>query len=118
MQKILLVQRQSPFNTSKGREAFDMAMALAAVEHSVTVLFTGDAVYQLLLPADQNDFMLKPYQKGFKLFSLYDIEQVLVSVSALKARGLAIPHLLPDITAVNDDDIQQLIAQQHQVITS
>lgn len=118
MRNIMLIQRHSPFNTSHGRESFDLAMALAAVEHNVTLLFMADAVYQLLSINDTSALQIKPYQHGFKLFDLYEIEHVLVCQASLQQRGLTAAELAINATMADQALIQQSIAAQHQVITS
>lgn len=118
MRNILLLQQHSPFNYSYGREALDMALALAAIEHSVSILFCDDAVYQLLPTADQPDFGLKPYPRSFKLFSLYDIEQVYACLESVTARGLKPELFSINITLLTRADIAALLSAQHQVITT
>lgn len=118
MRNILVVQRHSPFNSSKGREALDLLLALAAVEHNVSLLFSGDAVYQLLPTQDQPDFKLKAYPRSFKLFALYDIEQVYVCQQSLTERGLDASRLLINVAVLDKPGIAQLLARQHQVICS
>ncbi|WP_397472209.1 sulfurtransferase complex subunit TusC [Rheinheimera sp.] len=117
MRNILLLQQHSPFNYSYGREALDMALALAAIEHSVSILFCDDAVYQLLPTVDQPDFGLKPYPRSFKLFSLYDIEQVYACLESVTARGLKPELFSINITLLTRADIVALLSAQHQVIT-
>ncbi len=118
MQNILVLQQHSPFNSSKGREALDMVLALAAVEHNVSILFSADAVYQLLASLDHADFMLKTYPRSFKLFTLYDIEQVYVCQQSLAQRGLSEDQLSIPVTVLDAAGIANLLATQHQVISS
>lgn len=118
MRNILLLQRNSPFNNSKGREALDMVLALAAVEHNVSVLFSDDGVYQLLPTQHQPDFKLKAYPRSFKLFTLYDIDQVYVCKQSLKQRGIKVSDLSIDVTQLDTQGIAELFAGQHQVISS
>jgi tRNA 2-thiouridine synthesizing protein C len=118
MRNILIVQQHSPFNCSSGREALDLALALAAVEHSVSMLFCADAVYQLLATTDQADFKLKAYPRGFSLFGLYDIEQVFVCQQALTTRRIDTEQLSIAVTPLDRAGITALISNQHQVITS
>lgn len=118
MRNILLLQQHSPFNTGNGREALDMALALAAVEHSVSILFCDDAVYQLLPTVEQPDFRLKPYPRSFKLFALYDIDQVYACVESVTARGLKPEQFSIEVTLLSKADIAALLASQHQVITT
>lgn len=118
MRNIMLIQRHSPFNSSHGRESFDLAMALAAVEHKVTLLFMADAVYQLMTINDTAALQLKPYQHGFKLFDLYEIDQVLVCKASMQLRGITAADLAINVTVADHSHIQDCITQQHQVITS
>jgi len=118
MRNILILQQHSPFNRSNAREALDLALAMAAVEHSVSILFCDDAVYQLLPTTEHSDVKLKAYQRSFKLFSLYDIEQVYVCQQALSTRGIYVEQLNINVTVLDENGIAALVASQHQVITS
>lgn len=116
MQHITIIQRQSPFNHSSGREALDLALALAAVEHQLTIIFTGDAVYQLLDYNPATEFALKRYQQSFKLFGLYDIEHLYVCQASLQQRQLDSNQLSVAAKPVDASQMQQLLASQHQVL--
>lgn len=118
MRNILVIQRHAPFNSSHGREALDMLLALAAVEHNVSVLFSADAVYQLLPTLHQPEVKLKAYPRSFKLFSLYDIEQVYVCQASLLQRNISSSQLNIAAQLLDATQIQQLISQQQQVICS
>lgn len=118
MRNIMLIQRHSPFSASHGRESFDLTMALAAVEHKVTVLFMADAVFQLMTLNDTSALQLKAYQHGFKLFDLYEVEQVLVCQASLQQRGLTAADLMINVSIADHSMIKDCIAMQHQVITS
>jgi tRNA 2-thiouridine synthesizing protein C len=116
MQHITVIQRQSPFNSSDGREALDLLLAFAAVEHRLTVIFSGDAVYQLLTLNETVNFQLKRYQRGFKLFGLYDIEQVYVCQQALTQRQLNPADLAINAIPVSAEKLQQLLASQQHIV--
>ena len=117
MRNVLLVQQHSPFNSSHGREALDLVLALAAVEHNVSMLFRGDAVYQLLSTSEHTDFKLKAYMRSFKLFSLYDVEQIYVCIASLRTRGITPEQLTYAAQPLEQDAVMALIAEQHQVVT-
>lgn len=118
MRNILVIQRHAPFNSSHGREALDLLLALAAVEHQVSVLFSADAVYQLLPTTDQPDIKLKAYPRSFKLFALYDIDQVYVCQESLLQRNIQPTELSIPAKVIDAGQIQLLIGQQQQVICS
>ena len=75
MKKILVIMQHSAFASAKARETQDLLMALAAVEHEVSVLYRGEGVSQSL--AKSNEFNdLKDFTKAQKLFDLYDVAAV------------------------------------------
>ncbi|EIW90543.1 dsrE-like protein [Alishewanella agri BL06] len=117
MQAILLIQTASPFNQAKAREALDLALALAAIEHQVSMLFQDDAVYQLLAPDfEQTTAPLKAFQKSFGLFALYDIGPCLVCQQSLAARGLAQLSLPDGFVQADSAAIQAAMQQADQLI--
>lgn len=117
MKNILLIQQQAPFNQAKGRESLDLILALAAVEHQVTVLFRDDAVYQLLAADTASSLRLKTYNRSFKLFDLYDVQQVYVCQQSLQKRHLTHDMLTADIQLIAEDDISRLLLDQHHIIS-
>lgn len=118
MQNITVVFRNAPFNSARAREALDMALALAAVDHKVTVLFCDDGVYSLLNTNEQPQFSLKHFNRSFKLFPLYDIEQVIVCAASLAVRQLNTADLIIPAEPFNPDAIQALLAQQQHIISA
>jgi len=86
MQQILIICRHSALTGSLAREAQDMAMALAALDHQVSLLYLGEAVLQLL-PRSHSP-AVKDFTLAQKLFALYDIDQVYVCAQALARFGI------------------------------
>jgi tRNA 2-thiouridine synthesizing protein C len=46
--KILLVSRHAPYGNSTARESIDIALAAAAYDQDIGILFMDDGVFQLL----------------------------------------------------------------------
>lgn len=80
MKKILVILSQSPFNTNKAREGQDLLLALAAVEHQVSVLYCGAGVLQL---RQNGTLPIKDFTVQQKLFDLYDIDAVYACAHSL-----------------------------------
>ena len=116
MQHIAIIQRQSPYNSSGGREALDLTLALAAVEHQLTVIFSGDGIYQLLPLNLNSDFSLNRYQQGFKLFGLYEIEQLYVCQHSMQQRQITLEDLSFAAKQLDTIAMQQLLAKQQQIV--
>ncbi len=115
MKKIALVFTQSAFSQSISREAQDLALALAAVEHEVTLIYLDAAVTQLL-PAAQQHFGVKDFTLSQKLFALYDIHQVVVARDAMALFQLDVNELRIDAELLSNDDIKALLLTQDHIV--
>lgn len=116
MQHIAIMQSHSPFNQAKARESLDLILALAAVDYQLSVIFSGDAAYQLL-PTDSNSAQpVKAFQKSFGLFALYDIENCLVCAQSLRDRGLTTMALPEGFVTATPAEIRTLLASAQQII--
>jgi len=116
MAQIVIIQTHSPYNHAKARESLDLILALAAVDHQVCVIFTGDAVYQLPTVNTDHPRPLKAFQKSFGLFALYDIEHCLVCANALRARVLSEQNLPEGFIAVSETAIKDALANAQHII--
>lgn len=96
MSQLTYVFRSAPHSSSAGREGVDALLAASAYCEDITVLFTGDGVYQLLQGQQPQDILSKDYAPMLKLFDLYDIEQVYVCAHSLALRGLSNADLVID----------------------
>jgi len=80
----LVVIRHSPYGSTLGRTALDAALAMAAFEQPVEVLFMGDGVLQLL-PAQASEAIgLKSVGKLLGSLPLYEIASAYVDADAAK----------------------------------
>jgi len=116
MKKIAVVLTQSAFMSHVSREAQDLAMALAAVEHQVTLIYLADAVTQLLPLALTQNLGVKDFTSAQKLFALYDIEQVIVAEEAMMLYQLAVNDLRIDAAVLATPEISALLLQQDHIL--
>jgi tRNA 2-thiouridine synthesizing protein C len=116
MKKIAIVLHESPFNSALSREAQDMIMALAAVDHQVTVIYQGDAVLQLLAPQMDADLGCKNFLPSQKLFELYDIAAVIANTADLVKYQINQEQMMIPVTELAELDIADLLAQQQHVL--
>jgi tRNA 2-thiouridine synthesizing protein C len=116
MIKIALVLETSAFDGVIAREAQDMLLALAAVEHEVTVIYQDAAVLQLLATASAANVGCKDFTPTQKLFSLYDIEQLLVSATAMAKYRLTASDLRLPVQICQDTELQQYLQQQQYIL--
>jgi tRNA 2-thiouridine synthesizing protein C len=109
VKRILLVTETSAFASAKAREGHDLLLALAAVEHQVSVLYRGAGVTQLAITATHGA-PVKDFTKSQKLFTLYDIDAVYACTESL-----AFYHLTADVLNITVDTVA--VAQQQQLLS-
>ncbi|WP_391088456.1 sulfurtransferase complex subunit TusC [Vibrio sp. NH-UV-68] len=110
MSQLTYLFRTAPHSKASGREGVDALLAASAYCEDISVIFTGDGVYQLLQGQQTTAILSKDYAPMLKLFDLYDIEQVYVCQASLALRGLAQADL---IIAAERLDEWQLSEQLH-----
>jgi len=116
MKKIAVLLSHSPFEGAISREAHDMIMALASVEHQVTVVYQDAAVLQLLPVHPAANIGCKDYTPGQKLFELYEVAAIVASTSALQQYQIQPQQCLISVTPMSCQDIQALLAQQQHIL--
>ncbi len=114
--KIAVFITSLPLQGIAARESLDLIFALAAVDHQVSVIFSGDAVYQLVKADDSAALLVKDSRRSFKLFELYDIENVYVCAESMRQRQLQTNALMLDLQQLESSELSQLLHTQHHVI--
>lgn len=116
MVKIAVVLQQSAFTSAIAREAHDMLLALAAVEHQLTVIYLADAVLQLVPTRVDANFGCKDFTPGQKLFGLYEIEQLLVSADACRQYQLHPDDFRVPAQLCSLAELQQQLSQHQHIL--
>ena len=106
-----IIFNKAPYGTQSGRELLDIALMAAAFDMNINALFIDDGVYQLVNNQQPDLLNMKNHSQTFKALELYGIETVLVSEDDLARRQLTETRLLPVAEAVQNDAIQDIIAQ-------
>lgn len=113
----LLVCRRPPYGHALAREAIDVALAAAAFDQPVSLLFTGDGVLQLL--EGQSGAIPGQSALGLLLSSLplYDIDEILVDAQALFDRGLTAEALVVPVKLLSAEAMTEVV-HSHDVVLS
>lgn len=114
--RILVVCRRPPYGESFGREALDMAMAAAAFDQRVALLFLGDGALQLVAGQQAAAIGQKALDKQLSALPLYDVTELYIDAEALRRRGLADAELALPATALEPAAIAALLATQDVVL--
>ena len=75
-QSFVFVAKTAPYGSSKPQLCLDAALATAVFEQSVSYVFTGDGVYQLLKDQNAEAIQAKTLGNAMETLDLYGIEQV------------------------------------------
>lgn len=94
MNQIAVLFRTAPHGVAAGREGLDAVLACSALTDEISVFFIGDGVYQLVAGQQPAAILGRDYTPTFKLFGLYDIEQVYLCDESLSERQLTVDQLL------------------------
>ncbi|MEF1256701.1 MULTISPECIES: sulfurtransferase complex subunit TusC [unclassified Vibrio] len=117
MSQLTYLFRSAPHGSSAGREGVDALLAASAYCEDISVIFSGDGVYQLLQGQQTSDILSKDYAPMLKLFDLYDIEQVYVCESSLAERGLLQADLVLDAQKLSQSELAALLHQAGKILT-
>lgn len=106
--RYLFILTQSPYQSSLAREALDFALASAAFNQQVSLLFMGDGVFQLLAD-QQSQSGKKNIEKTLSSLALFDIESVYYHEACALERHIIAAELSLNATPSNAKEIQLLI---------
>lgn len=107
--RFLIVCRRPPYGESYAREALDVALAAAAFEQAVALLFLGDGVAQLLIKQESAAIGEKSLEKQLGALPLYDINEIFVDAAALRERGFTADELSLPARALEREAITALL---------
>ena len=115
MHKFLFIMSKSPI-TINAQEGFD-ALLMGSAFADCSVLFIGDGVYQLLQAQKPETLGAKNYTLGFPALSDYGVKRVYCSKSQLTSLKINSSELAIPVDQLDDLEINQLITQQHKVLS-
>lgn len=115
--RILFLLRQPPYGTSHALESLETVLVAGVFEQRVSVLFQGDAVWQLVAGQDGALVGRRTLGKVVKALPQYDVSALYVCAASLASRGLEIAELTVTVEALDADAQRALIAAQDAVVT-
>ena len=113
--RILIICRKPPYGSSLAREALDIALASSVFDQQLSILFTGEGVWQLLKDQQANQVEQKSYANMLSAFPLYDINDIYVAEQSLQERQLSDDDLAIAVTRLSADDVNALL-NNHDVL--
>lgn len=107
-----IVLRQAPYGNILAQEAIEASLAASVFEQTLSVIFLGDGVFQLIKGQDGASIKQKNLEKQLAAFELYEIDKVYVCENSLVERGIKADKLSIDITILNQQTLTQILHQQ------
>jgi tRNA 2-thiouridine synthesizing protein C len=107
--QLLVVVRHSPYGSSLARASLDVALAAAAFEQPVKLLFMGDGVLQLLPEQDSQAIGQKNIGRLLSSLPLYDIDMVYADAEAVARHGIDLGSAQLPAQALDEHAMQQLM---------
>ena len=117
MERLVLLTRHAPYGGAGPREAIDTALAAAAFDLPVTVVFDGDGVWQLVRDQAPGAIEEKNVGANLEALPLFDVEDLRVTRRALDERGLDAEDLLLPVTVLDDPALGALLRSADQVLS-
>lgn len=117
MKKILFVNRQAPFGRSYAKESLDALLAGSAYDQDISVLYSGDGVFQLIKNQQAQNIEQKNIASTLPALEMYDITKVFAQASALKARALTSEQLAIEVVMLTDTEISELTQHQDCILS-
>jgi len=114
---VLVVCRTAPYGRSRARDAVDVAMAFAAFDQPVTLLFLGDGVLALASGQRPAPEFSRSLDKLLGTLADYGIEEVHADAAALAARGLDAQDLALPVRLAGPVELRELFAAHERVLT-
>ena len=115
--KLLLICRRAPDGNPLARAALDVALAAAAFDRPLSVLFMDDGVWQLLPGQSASSIDAKSVRATLDSLPLYDIEQFHVCGESLEDRGIELNTLPGELVALDSATLGPFIESHDQVLS-
>ena len=114
--RILIVCRRPPYGESFAREALDVAMASAAFDQEIALLFLDAGVTLLAKNQQPETIGDKSLEKQFAALPLYDVNELYVDADALQQYRLSQTDLSLPAQPLATGEITQLLERSDIVL--
>jgi tRNA 2-thiouridine synthesizing protein C len=118
VKRFLFIVRQGPSAEPRIGEALDMLMTIAAFDQPVTLLFVDEGVLHVAAAAAEASEMDVPTRAILRALPLYDINEILVGLESLAARGFSERDLVGLASVQCEARIPSLIADHDVVLVN
>jgi tRNA 2-thiouridine synthesizing protein C len=115
--RILFLIRGLPRTGALANEALDLLLVAAAFDLRPSVLFMGEAVFQLLPPGDAGLDGVRDVARAWSALPAYDVDRIYAAAESVARFGLDTARFTVPVQCIDADAISALIAT-HDVVLS
>lgn len=105
---ILIVNQSAPYSSGNAKESLDLALAAGTFEQDVSILFTGDACYQLLAAQNPTEINSKNLSQMLKVLPIYGVDNLYVDEQSLLDRNIKHLDESFQLTKISSTDSKKL----------
>ena len=109
MKNVVVVFQTAPHGSSSGREGLDLVLSVSTFIERISVVFVRDGIVQLLRDQQPASILQRNYSKTFRLFNMYDINDVYVLEEDLKKFGLKKEELITEVKVLTKRELIYLL---------
>lgn len=114
--RILFLLRHPPYGSSHALEALETVLVAGVFDQQVSVLFSGDGVWQLLADQDGSAVGRRTVGKIIKALPQYDVTALYACADSLRARALTTDDFALAVEVLALDEQRALIEAQDAVV--
>lgn len=114
--RILFLLRHPPYGSSHALEALETVLVAGVFDQQVSVLFSGDGVWQLVADQDGGPVHRRTVGKIIKALPQYDVTALFACAESLRARSLTPDDLALPVDVVDFAGQRTLIEAQDAVV--
>lgn len=115
-QSVLFVLRHSPYGSDMAKSAIDAALAFAAFEQPLNLLFLGDGVLQLMPGQDGKVIGRKTIYKQLLSLPMYDVERIYVDSVAAQRHRIDLAAFPASVERVSEGEAHALMCDHRHVL--
>lgn len=114
--RVLVICRHTAAAGARAREALDIGLAFGAFDQQVTLLFTGDGVWNLV--AGQEGESTRSMERLLGALPDYGIGPLLADERSISSRGITSEQIVPGCRQIDDETVAALIDANDLVFTA
>lgn len=116
MKRSLFITHRAPYSSESPQEQLDALLVSAAFGQTVSVLFQGDGVWQLLAQQEGRAVERRTLSAQLQALPLYEVQHIYADAESLKERGLRGTPLILNAKVLDAPALKTLISEQNIVL--